>query len=245
MSATGFSAQSSWLAFAAMSAIISGVVWRVLRKPRRSVDAFYVGNASSSAGNVPRIEMPLFSIAYGLAGFGYIVTATYLPVIAKSAIPGSLLLTVFWPLFGIAAVVGSLFAARVKESTDARLYLVGAYLVQSAGVELSVILHDAVGLMISSILVGLPFTAISFVAMKEVRRIRSSHHARYMGLLTAVFAVGQIMGPPTVGGILRGASSVDAGFQLALGIASTTLIIGAAIFGAMIVLFPARGPSHR
>jgi predicted MFS family arabinose efflux permease len=162
-------------------------------------------------------------------------------VIAKNAVPGSPLLTVFWPLFGLFAVAGSLLAARVRKSTDARLYLIGSYLVQAAGVALSVVWQDALGFAVSSALVGLPFTAISFFAMNEVRRIRSTHHARYMGLLTAVFAIGQIMGPPAVGSILSHETSVEAGFALALGIASITLVVGAGIFVLMIILFPAEG----
>jgi predicted MFS family arabinose efflux permease len=240
MTAASVTGQWSWLMFAVLSAVISAVIWRVFKKPTRTVEPFYVGSAGVTAGRVPRSEMPLFSIAYGLAGFGYIVTATYLPVIAKNAIPGSPLLTLFWPLFGISAVIGSLLASRVRKNTDARLYLVGAYLIQAAGVAVSVVWQDAVGLALSSILVGIPFTAISYFAMNEVRRIRSNHHARYMGLLTAVFAIGQIMGPPVVGAIFAHQSDADRGFALALGIASITLVVGAVVLVAMMVLFPTK-----
>jgi predicted MFS family arabinose efflux permease len=239
MTSLSFTGQWGWTAFAVLSAGMSALIWRVFRKPGRDVEPFYVGSARTS-GRVPRTEMPMFAVAYGLAGFGYIVTATYLPVIAKNAIPDSPLLTVFWPLFGISAVVGSLLASRVRKSADARLYLVGSYLVQSAGVALSVVWEDALGLALSSILVGVPFTAISYFAMNEVRRIRSSHHARYMGLLTAVFAVGQIMGPPVVGAIFARQPNSDSAFALALGIASMTLVVGAVILVAMILMFPAR-----
>jgi predicted MFS family arabinose efflux permease len=239
MTAAGSTAQWSWMTFAMMSAVMIALIWRVFRRKARAVDAFYLGTSRVTSGRVPRGEIPLFAVAYGLAGFGYIVTATYLPVIAKNAIPGSPLLTIFWPLFGLAGVVGSLVAARLRKNADARLYLIASYLVQAAGVAISVFWQDAVGLALSSILVGLPFTAISFFAMNEVRRIRISHHARYMGLLTAMFAVGQILGPPVVGVILRQESNVDAGFALALGIASTTLVVGAAIFAVMMILFPA------
>jgi predicted MFS family arabinose efflux permease len=238
MSAAGFTAQLGWMTFAAMSAVMSAVIWGVFRRTK-PVDPYYLGTSRATSGRVPRSEMPLFAVAYGLAGFGYIVTATYLPVIARNAIPGSPLLTVFWPLFGVSGVAGSLVAARVRKSADARLYLVVSYLIQAAGVAISVLWKDAIGLGLSSILVGVPFTAISFFAMNEVRRIRTSHHARYMGLLTAVFAIGQIMGPPVVSSILSHEPSVDAGFALALGIASISLVIGAAIFVAMIILFPA------
>ncbi|MBY2918786.1 YbfB/YjiJ family MFS transporter [Rhizobium leguminosarum] len=244
MSAGGLTAQWGWATFALMSAVMSALIWGVFRRQTKAVDAFYLGTVRPASGRVARSEVPLFAVAYGLAGFGYIVTATYLPVIAKNAIPGSPLLTIFWPMFGVSGVVGSLVAARVRKSADARLYLVASYLVQAAGIALSVLWQDAIGLALSSILVGVPFTAISFFAMNEVRRIRTSHHARYMGLLTAVFAVGQIMGPPVVGVILSHQPSVDAGFALALGIASITLVVGAAIFVAMIILFPAER-THR
>jgi len=239
MTALGSTGQWGWITFAILSAFITATIWAVFKEQNREVEPFYVGGARLPPGRVPRAEMPLFAGAYGLAGFGYIITATYLPVIAKNAIPGSPLLTAFWPLLGLAAVAGSLLAARVRRSADARLYLIGSYLVQAAGVALSVAWQDAIGLALSSILVGLPFTAISFFAMNEVRRIRSSHHARYMGLLTAVFAVGQIMGPPVVGVILSRHPDLDAGFALALTIASIALVIGAAMFVAMIVMFPA------
>ncbi|KQV81960.1 YbfB/YjiJ family MFS transporter [Rhizobium sp. Root1220] len=238
MTVLGLSGSTAWLVFAALSAFSSAIIWRTFRRTSKSSEAYSVGPATSASGKVPKSEMPLFAVAYGLAGFGYIITATYLPVIAKNSIPGSPLLTVFWPLFGISGVVGSLLAARVNHTADVRLHLIGAYLVQAVGVALSVVWHDALGLALSSILVGLPFTAISFFAMNEVRRIRSSHHARYMGLLTAVFAMGQIMGPPVVGAIMGRVVNVDAGFDLALAVASIALVVGAGIYVLMILMFP-------
>jgi hypothetical protein len=59
-----------------------------------------------------------------------------------------------------------------------------------------------------------------------------------MGLLTAVFAIGQIIGPPAVGVIMRQVVNVDAGFDLALAVASIALVVGAGIYVAMILLFP-------
>ncbi len=238
MTILGLTGHTAWLVFAAISAIISGIIWKTFGKSAKPADAYSVGAPTRASGKVPKAEIPLFAMAYGLAGFGYIITATYLPVIAKNSVPGSPLLTVFWPLFGAAAVVGSLLAARVGHSADVRLHLIAAYLVQAVGVGLSVVWQDAFGLAISSVLVGLPFTAISFFAMNEVRRIRSSHHARYMGLLTAVFAIGQIMGPPAVGVIMRQVVNVDAGFDLALAVASIAVVVGAGIYVAMILLFP-------
>ena len=41
-----------------------------------------------------RTEVGVLALAYGLAGFGYIVTATFLPVIARAAVPGSALIEI-------------------------------------------------------------------------------------------------------------------------------------------------------
>jgi predicted MFS family arabinose efflux permease len=148
----------------------------------------------------------------------------------------------FWPLFGLAAVAGSLIAASNRARIDPRIFLVITYLAQAAGVALTLVLHTAPGFALSSLLVGLPFTAISFFAMQEVRRLRPHHHARFMGMLTALYGIGQIAGPPTVGRLIRHAANVGAsigeGFDAALAIASATLILGAILYIVMIWRWP-------
>ena len=66
--------------------------------------------AHAAAGNSGRAEKVALTIAYGLAGFGYIITATFLPVIARAALPGSVWLDLFWPILGIGVAVGAVLA---------------------------------------------------------------------------------------------------------------------------------------
>ena len=75
-------------------------------------------------------------------------------------------------------------------------------------------------------------------AMQEVRLVRPTLVASTMGLLTALYGIGQIVGPPVVAWILRGSASTGAGFTLALEVAAATLVLGAAIFAAMCRLWP-------
>jgi hypothetical protein len=72
-------------------------------------------------------------IAYGIAGFGYIITATFLPVIARQALPGSAWPDYFWPIFGLSVALGAFSATRLSVQGDQRLLLTGAYLMQAAG----------------------------------------------------------------------------------------------------------------
>ena len=72
--------------------------WRTRRLPAplRAPAAPPSAGASAAARSDARWLVGL----YGLAGFGYIITATFLPVIARQALPGSPWPDFFWPLFG-------------------------------------------------------------------------------------------------------------------------------------------------
>jgi predicted MFS family arabinose efflux permease len=133
-----------------------------------------------------------FALAYGLAGFGYIITATFLPVIARQALPGSLWLDLFWPLFGIGVAVGALLTVRLPVHWDRRHLLMGCHAMQAIGVLLGMWWPTLAGLALGSLLLGLPFTAITLFAMQEARRLWPHNTSALIGLLTAAYGLGQI-----------------------------------------------------
>ena len=85
---------------------------------------------------------------------------------------------------------------------------------------------------------GAFWAAITYFAMQEVRRLRPAHPAGLMGLLTALYGLGQIIGPPMTARLLRSAVSPAAGFALALEVAACALLVGAALFAVMGRAFP-------
>jgi MFS family permease len=231
-----------WLVFAGLALALSAICWHVFRGPdmpaaMRLQSAHHPGHGRA-AKRGSAVEMSLFSLAYGLAGFGYIITATYLPVIARTALPGSVWLDLFWPILGLGVVTGALIAARVPPWIDPRHLLIACYLVQAFGVVLCLILPSLVGFILSSFLVGLPFTALSFFAMQDVRRLRPEHAARFMGLLTAVYGIGQIVGPPLAAHLLAISASPAAGFAKSLGTGSAALLVGAGLYLVMRLCWP-------
>ena len=245
-------ATTGWLMFGGLAVVLTIAVWRIFRDdpnahaptPPVAVAAATAGPRGTWPGQSPpaavhgRAEVAWLAFAYGLAGFGYIVTATFLPVIARAALPGSPWLDLFWPVVGVGVIAGALLATRLKVTIDLRLLLVGCYLVQALGVALSAWWPTLSGFVLGSFLLGIPFTAITFFAMQEVRLVRPTLVASTMGLLTALYGIGQIVGPPVVAWILRGSASTGAGFTLALEVAAATLVLGAAIFAAMCRLWP-------
>jgi predicted MFS family arabinose efflux permease len=187
--------------------------------------------SAASASRHPPGEVATLAFAYGISGFGYIVTATFLPVIARSALaPDSPWLDLFWPIFGAGVIVGALLATRTRVAADLRLLLAGAYLVQAVGIAIGVAEPSAAGFALGSLLLGVPFTAITYFALQEVRRLRPDQVASTTGLVTAMWSIGQTAGPPMVALLLRRVPTVGAAFTLALLVAAAALVLGAVVF---------------
>ena len=244
-------AAAAWAVFGVLAWGLTAVVWRRFDtggapRPAATMAAAGTGaagvagaaGAGFKAASHSRAEMALLGVAYALAGFGYIVTATFLPVIARAALPGSAWLDLFWPLFGVGVTAGALLATRLRVTGDLRLLLAAGYFVQAAGIALSVWAPSLLGFALSSLLLGLPFTAITFFAMQEVRRLRPTTVASTMGLMTAMYGIGQIVGPPLVALLLQRSGSAGAGFTLSLQVAAGALLLGAVLYLAMLRAYP-------
>ena len=238
----GGHAQTGWLIFGVLAFGLTALVWHIYRGPAATAAASSPapGHAPSAVSVHGRVEVGCLALAYGLAGLGYIVTATFLPVIARGALPGSPWLDMFWPIFGFGVMLGALLATRLRVTLDMRALLLGCYLVQALGIAIGVWSPSLAGFALGSLLLGIPFTAITFFAMQEVRRLRPALPASFMGLLTAVWSLGQLAGPPMVALLLHANSSTDAAFTTALEIAASALLAGALLYLAMMRRWPLR-----
>jgi len=245
------SAAEAWLVFGIAACVLTAFVWRTFRtsagegtteptplpaSPAANTPATPAAQASASLAATPvehgRVEVATLAFAYGISGFGYIVTATFLPVIARAALPAdSPWLDLFWPTFGAGVIVGALLATRVRVGGDLRLVIAVAYVVQAIAIAIGVGQPTAAGFAVGSLLLGLPFTAITYFALQEVRRLRPAHVAATTGLVTVLWSVGQAAGPPMVAALLRGAGdNAGVAFTRSLAIAAAALVVGAAIF---------------
>jgi MFS family permease len=110
--------------------------------------------------------------------------------------------------------------------------------VQAAGVALAAWRPNVAGLALGSLLLGLPFTAITFFAMREVRRLRPHSATRWIGLTTAAYGIGQIAGPPVAAWLVALTGQAAAGFTVSMHLATATLLIGAATFAWLLIARP-------
>ena len=176
--------------------------------------------ASAPAGAaqlVPVRAAPLV-IVYGLAGFGYIITATYLPTLVRSALP-DLDPAHVWAVFGVGAAPSCFLWYRLHQRLGTRQALFWNLLLQAAGVILPVFLASAAGYLLSAILVGATFTGTVTIAMPAAQRIARLTKARLVASMTVVYGMGQIAGPLVAGALY----SPGHGFALSLGAAAAAL----------------------
>lgn len=262
MVAGGWSAAAGWAAFSLLAVALCAAAWRVLQGPAElaptagTPHAAQTSQTAHGAGGLPPAPAAppasppggpaaraLLTLAYGLAGLGYIVTATFLPVIARGALPaGSAWPDLFWPVFGAGVALGAALSTRTPGAWDRRWLLAAAYGVQATAIALTLLWPGAAGFALGSLLLGLPFTAITFYALQEARRVWPTAGDSFAGLLTAAYGVGQIAGPPMVAWMLHHSDTEGQGFALGLAAAAGALAVGAALLAAMAVRWPLQEP---
>ncbi|WP_175663861.1 YbfB/YjiJ family MFS transporter [Burkholderia ambifaria] len=227
----GHRAAPGWLGFAALSAVLSVAIWRVFgTAPAAAAPARPAATATAPYdARRHRADAAWLVVLYGMPGFGYIITATFLPVIARAALPaGSPWPDLFWPMFGAALIVGAIAAARLPGHWDNRLLLAAGCATQALGIAAGIVWPNAAGFSVGSALLGLPFTAITLFAMREARRLHGERAAGLMGYATASYGVGQILGPLVAAPLTARFGS----FSPALWVAAGALLVGAAGFAA-------------
>ncbi|WP_436897363.1 YbfB/YjiJ family MFS transporter [Acinetobacter gyllenbergii] len=133
-------------------------------------------------------------VIYALAGFGYIITATYLPLLVRNALP-NLDAAQIWAIFGLGAIPSCFFWYRIHSSFGTQVALSSNLGLQAFGVVLPILLPTALGYLSSALLVGATFMGTVTIAMPVAQRIARQAQNNLIALMTVVYGIGQIIGP--------------------------------------------------
>jgi len=164
----------------------------------------------------------LLAVAYFLEGFGYIVSATFIVAII-AATPGLEKFAPYsWVAVGVAAVLSTVFWPSVARRTSYRNALVWAYVIQAAGIAVSIYADTVAEVFFAAIAFGGTFLGIVALTLAEGTR-RTEGKGKATAILTACFGIGQVLGP-IVAGVL---ADFKSGFTLPLAIAVTSVGLGA------------------
>ena len=166
----------------------------------------------------------LLAILYGLAGFGYIIVATYLPLMAKDA--GSPLLTAhLWTLVGLSIVPGCFGWLWAAKRWGALPCLTANLLVQAICVLLTLASDSPLLLIISSLGFGGTFMGTTSLVMTIARQLSVPGNLNLLGFVTLIYGIGQILGPALTSMLGNGTSAL----------AGATLCGAAALFIAALI----------
>jgi len=208
----------AWLVLGIVSIAVTAAIWPLV-KTGPSSDA-------PQAIAPPDLRSPDFRrlvLCYGAFGFGYIIPATFLPAMAKKILEDPLLFGWAWPVFGAAAAVSTIFAARLKQAVSHRAVWIGGHLVMALGIVVPLAVPGLSGIMTAALLVGGTFMVVTMAGMEEARRVAGPHSRALMAAMTSAFALGQILGPVIVSLVIPSTG----GFAPALILAASVLVLSA------------------
>jgi predicted MFS family arabinose efflux permease len=134
-------------------------------------------------------------IAYGLFGFGYVITATFLVAIVRATPAIRTIEPVIWIVFGIAAVPSVALWTRIAMPLGIPATFAAACVVEAAGVLASVVWPSTLGVFLAAILVGGTFMGLTALGLMEARARATGDPRRVIALMTVAFGLGQIVGP--------------------------------------------------
>lgn len=217
--------EGTWIGLAVVSGILAIFVWIWLDETPNVVKK---KNKQDIIVKVPPTKWLIWLIiAYGLEGLGYIVTGTFIVSIAEKTSYFHNGATLVWMMVGLAAIPSCLIWSLLAKKWGYIKSLVLAMALQSLGIAMPVFWMSKTSFVISALLFGATFMGITTLATTVGREINPSDSSRTIGILSAIYALGQLIGP-TLAGVL---SSFTHDFNAAF--------IGAAcvvFFGAILLL---------
>ncbi|KIZ43712.1 MULTISPECIES: YbfB/YjiJ family MFS transporter [Rhodopseudomonas] len=224
--AAAISSRANWLTLAIAALVIGAIAVTIQFRIDRT--APHDEPHDAPAAQQPRAAAPPFGAArlvviYGLAGFGYIITATYLPLLVRSAL-GSLDPVHVWAIFGLGAAPSCFIWHALHHRWGTRASLMVNLALQAIGVALPV-LHSPVAYIGSALLVGGTFMGTVTIVMPAARRLAATQRFSMLAVLTAAYGVGQIIGPLIASAIHGRTQSFDA----SLGVAAIALVVAASL----------------
>jgi predicted MFS family arabinose efflux permease len=218
-----FEWEGVWIGLAIVSVILTIFVWLWLKD---SPNTLIKKDDQVVVTQVPPLKwFPWLIIAYGLEGLGYIVTGTFIVSIAEKTSTFSSDPAFVWMVVGLGAIPSCIIWSMLAKKWGFVKSLVFSMTLQSLGIALPVFWLSQTSLIISALLFGATFMGITTLATTLARQMNPTNSSRIIGYLTAIYAVGQMIGP-TIAGIL---SSYTQSYNSALIGAASVILIGAAL----------------
>ena len=209
-----------WQAFAALGVLLAIPAWLWLPRPDAS---------STAASNKALMDKPprrkwmlVLYAAYFCAGFGYVVSATFLVAIVDNqpALKGNG--SYIWLLTGLAATPACVVWDKIARQIGELRALLLAYGLNIIGIIIPVFSSSLIGVALSGILFGATFIGIVSLMLTMVGKFFPTKPAKPMGKLTLSYGVAQIIAPALSGMMAQ----VTGNYNMPLIIAAVVMVVG-------------------
>jgi len=164
-------------------------------------------------------------LCYGAFGYGYIVSATFLPTMARQLVDDPLIFGLTWPLFGLAAALSVALAARGLGHWPRRQVWALAQAVMAMGTLIPLLQQSLWALTLSAMLVGGTFMVATMAGLQLARERMPANPTPLLARMTGAFAAGQIAGPLLVRLMATQDLTQAAALQWASGLATLILMV--------------------
>ena len=194
LAAAGHGWRAHWMASGAVSALALALAWVLV--PVGSMTSRSAGPSRGVRADRQLIDL---IVAYGLFGFGYVITATFISTMVRSEIEIRALESVIWLVVGLAAVPSVALWTWIGRWWGNDRSLALACLVEGVGVAMSVLVTGELAVLVSAALLGGTFMGITALGLIRARDLSSGDPRRSLALMTAAFGLGQMIGPTFAG----------------------------------------------
>jgi MFS family permease len=167
--------------------------------------------------------LALLFVSYVLAGFGYISSATFLPVMAAQRLTTQTYAgLMIWLVVGIFAMLSNpLWGALAKRIGEIKT-LMGLTVLQAFGMCLPIWFDGALGLYGNAAILGLTFVGMVSMTLTLFKNINPAYSNLLIALATLAYALGQFLGPLVTVAL----AGKDGNFNAGLLVAAIGLMIG-------------------
>ena len=220
LAATGAEWESFWLASGALAVLgLAAGACLVSETPAAERAPQPVVPAAAGRGLLALI------IAYGLFGFGYVITATFISQMVRTTPEVAALEEVVWVVVGLSAAPSVALWVWLDRRLGNCTAFALACLVEGAGIAASVFESSAAAVLVAAAVLGGTFMGITALGLITAQRLSTGGSTRPLALMTASFGLGQMIGPTFAGYAYR----IGDSFQVPTLTAAAALLVAAAL----------------
>jgi len=217
-----------WLAVGGLGAVLA-VLAALLLPGQQPATVPAAASAAPAKTPAHKADFAKLVLAYGLMGFGYVVTATFLMVIVRGSPAAKAVEPIVWVVVGLAAIPSILPWTRLGRRIGMARAFAICCLIEAAGVAISVLWPTVPGALIAALALGGTYMALTALGLALARELRSDRVSQALAGVTAAFALGQMLGP-IAAGIL---AERTGGFTIPSLVAAAALVMSAILAAMM------------